>query len=94
MAAGEQRQEIWATSFGALRWSLEEELRLAGKELTAVGAPRGLRAPPPPLLWLPRASLPAPQLRRAALDRLLQDERRQQQRELRRCGKAFHAERL
>lgn len=40
LAAGEQRLErIWAKSCGALRWSLAAELRLASKELMAVGAP-------------------------------------------------------
>ncbi|XP_072214781.1 cilia- and flagella-associated protein 141 [Excalfactoria chinensis] len=69
LAPKEERQErIWAVSLGGLRWSLAEELRLAGKELLA--------------------------LRRAALGRLLQNEHRQNQRELQQLGMAFHVERL
>lgn len=92
LAAGEQRLErIWAKSCGALRWSLAAELRLASKELMAVGAPWALRAPP---RWAAVGSQPSPQLRREALRGLLQDERRQHQRELQQHGKAFHVERL
>uniref|UniRef100_A0A8B9T0R9 Uncharacterized protein n=1 Tax=Anas platyrhynchos TaxID=8839 RepID=A0A8B9T0R9_ANAPL len=71
---------VWATALGELRWSLGAELRLASKEQTTV-------------TWL-TAGPDAPQVRRAALHRLLQDEYQQYQRELQQLGKAFYVERL